>query len=122
MFAEIGQSAIEGASQVTGQAANLGESVFVVTLVLLLVAVYVFFVIVPNAQSQRRSAEKLTDAVALMSGHVVETHTHAMTAAESSSKVLEAMKVQSRIIEKLNDAGPKLPIGSELGEIRGALH
>lgn len=113
--------AIGGAVKITEQASKYGGDIFVAVLVLLIVVVYVVLVVVPNARSARNQTDKLVEAVSLMSGHVVETHEHAETASNNTGRVVRAMKVQAEIIQRLNDAGPKLPIDDKLGEIRGAL-
>lgn len=112
---------IDGAVRITEQASSLGGNVFVVTLVLLIVVVYVIAVVVPNARSQRQNTEKLTEVIAAIGGQLVDTHGHAENASLNSDRLVTAMKVQSNIVERLNDAGPKLDIKSQLGEIRGAL-
>ena len=112
---------IDGAVRITEQASTLGGNVFVATLVLLIVVVYVVLVVVPNARSQRANTDKLTDVIAKIGTCVAETHEHANNASANTDKLVCAMRVQTTIVERVNDAGPKLDIKSQLGEIRGAL-
>lgn len=112
---------IEGAIRITEQASNLGGNVFIATLVLLIVVVYLMAVVVPNARSHRQNTEKLTEVIATIGGVVAETHEHASNASANSDKLVAAIRTQSRVVEKINDAGPRIDIKSELGEIRGAL-
>lgn len=112
---------IDGATKLTEQASGLGGSVFVVTLVLLIVGVYLVAVVVPNARSQRANTEKLTEVIATIGGAVLATHEHAAIASDNSTRMVTAMRAQTRIAEKINDAGPRCDIKGELGEIRGAL-
>ena len=112
---------LDAATKLTDQASGLGGNVFVVTLVLLIVAVYLIAVVVPNARSQRANTEKLTEVIATVGSAVTATHEHATIASDNSTRLVTAMKAQTRIAEKINDAGPKCDIKGELGEIRGAL-
>lgn len=112
---------IDGAVKITEQASSLGGNVFVATLVLLIVVIYVVLVVVPNARSQRQNTEKLTEVIAAIGGQLVETHGHAENASQNSDRLVAAIRTQTRVVEKINDAGPKLDIKSELGEIRGSL-
>jgi len=112
---------LDAATRLTDQASGLGGNVFVVTLVLLIVVVYLMAVIVPNARSQRANTEKLTEVIASMGDVVSETHAHSTIASDNSIRMVVAMRAQTRIAEKINDAGPRVDIKGELGEIRGAL-
>lgn len=113
--------AIDGAVKVTGQASGLGSDVFVVTLVLLIVAVYVLLVVIPDAKSRRAQNEKLVETVSLMSVHVVGAHEHAATAKENTEKIISAIRSGADAIEEVNRSGPKAPIDRHIGEMRGAL-
>ncbi len=112
---------LDAATKLTDQASTLGGNVFVVTLVLLIVVVYVIAVVVPNARSQRRNTDKLTEVIAAIGTAVSETHEHAASANGNTVRLVVAMRTQARIVEKINDAGPKIDIKGDLGEIRGAL-
>jgi hypothetical protein len=83
--------------------------------------VYLFSVVIPNARSQRQSTEKLTEVIAAIGGQLGETRGHAENASTNSDKLVAAIWTQTRVVEKINYAGPRLGINSELGEIRGAL-
>ena len=107
--------------KITEQASSLGGNVFVATLVLLIVVVYVIGVVIPNARSQRANTDKLTDVIAQIGTCVAQTHDHAHNASQNSDKLVAAMKSVSSIVERVHDAGPKLDIKSQLGEIRGSL-
>ena len=112
---------LDAATKLTDQASGLGGNVFIVTLVLLIVLVYLIAVVVPNARSQRSNTEKLTEVIATVGAVVSATHEHATIASDNSVRLVTAMRAQTRIAEKINDAGPKCDIKGELGEIRGAL-
>jgi hypothetical protein len=112
---------IEGAVRITEQASSLGGNVFLATLVILVAVLYVIGVVIPNARSQRANTDKLTDVIAKIGTCVAETHEHASNASQNTDKLVCAMRVQTNIVERVNDAGPKLDIKSQLGEIRGAL-
>ena len=112
---------IDGAVKITEQASTLGGNVFLATLVLLVVAVYVIGVVIPNARSQRANTDKLTEVIAQIGTCVAATHDHASNASENSDKLVAAMLAASGVLQRLNDAGPKLDIKAELGEIRGSL-
>lgn len=114
-------SRIDNAVKLTEQASHLGGNVFMATLVMLLAVVYIIGVVVPNARSQRQNTEKLTEVIAAIGGQLVDTHGHAENASQNSDKLVAAIRTQTRVVEKINDAGPRLDIKSELGEIRGAL-
>lgn len=119
--AALGDDRIDGAVKLTEQASSLGGNVFVVTVVLLMVAMYIVLVVVPNARAQRMNSQKLTEVIGAMSGHLLETHGHAENASVNSEKLVSAIRIQTNIVERVNDAGPKLDIKGQLGEIRGAL-
>lgn len=112
---------IDGTLKLTEQASGLGGNVFMATLIILLALVYLFGVVIPNARSQRQNTEKLTEVIAAIGGQLVETHGHAENASANSDKLVAAIRTQTRVVEKINDAGPRIDIKSELGEIRGAL-
>jgi hypothetical protein len=112
---------IDGTLKLTEQASGLGGNVFMATLIILLALVYLFGVVIPNARSQRQNTEKLTEVIAAIGGQLNETHGHAENASQNSDKLVAAIRTQTRVVEKINDAGPRLDIKSELGEIRGAL-
>lgn len=112
---------IDGTLKLTEQASGLGGNVFMATLIIMLALVYLFGVVIPNARSQRQNTEKLTEVIAAIGGQLVETHGHAENASQNSNKLVAAIRTQTRVVEKINDAGPRIDIKSELGEIRGAL-
>lgn len=112
---------IDGALQLTSQASGLGGNVFVVTLVLLLVCVYVIGVVIPNNRSQRQNTDKLTEVIAHIGTCVTQTHDHATNASENSNKLVAAFAAVTGVVQRINDAGPRLDIKAELGEIRGSL-
>ncbi|MBL8815982.1 MAG: hypothetical protein JNL58_08115 [Planctomyces sp.] len=116
-------SRIDGAVRITEQASSLGGNVFVVTLVLLIVVVYVIGVVIPGARSQRANTDRLTDCIARMGDTVAETHGHAAAANTNTQKLILAQRVQTRIAEKLNmtENGSHADITAEIGEIRGTL-
>lgn len=112
---------IDGAVKITEQASSLGGNVFVATLVLLIVVVYVIGVTIPNAKSQRANTDKLTEVIAQIGTCVAQTHDHSLNASENTDRIVAAMRSAAGVIERINDAGPKLDIKAQLGEIRGSL-
>lgn len=118
----LGSKAIDASSQYGGAIWLL--SVLLIAL-LILAAIWLWKVSIPNQASQRENSAKLTEALTTMSSVVSSTHSQVTTTGQdvvdvkaTLRAVCKAKVVEFSILEKLsNNSGLNLSV--ELGQLKG---
>ena len=123
--------AVELTTRFVDTAGGFGGAVWLLSLVLLfialLVAFYTWKIAIPNANAHRENTSKLADAISVMSQTTTETHEQVRQSGsyiEDTQAAIRAMAscraAECSALEKLA-VKHGVDIAGELGEIRGAM-
>jgi pilus assembly protein TadC len=123
--------AVQLGTQFVEQAGGFGGAVWLLSLVLLFIALLVGFytwkIGIPNANAHRENSAKLADAISVMSNTTIETNTQVRasgTQIDDTQAAIRAMAscraAECSALEKLATIAG-VDVAGELGEIRGAM-